>query len=125
MHRFVCLLVLTKLGILSLLQDFDTYVGLNQLDSDKEEFHPHRYWKLKNDIFTFYFIIYCLHYYRYSHPPPFACVHPPTLPIPPGHHHTVVCIYRLSTCVLWLIPSPLTSNFNDNILIHCYSNFNP
>ena len=53
-----------------------------------------------NIIWIDYTVTLCPHF------SPFAHLHPAFAPLPPGHHHTVVCVYGLCLYVLWLIPSP-------------------
>ena len=64
-----------------------------------------RWWPLNFILFDGNFLnFYFLCYYRCPHPS-FSQIHPALAPPPSGHHHTVVCVYRLCVHVLWLISS--------------------
>ena len=60
-------------------------------------------------IYFLFFKLYCLHYCRCPHFPPFTTSIQPSHSLPSGHHHTVVFVYGLYTHVLWLIPSSFLS----------------
>lgn len=53
---------------------------------------------------------------------PFAHFHP-VLPLPSGHHQTVICGYGLWIYVFWLIPSPFIQSLFSPSLLKCVNLF--